>query len=147
MDGGVVVAPDGAQVTVLADAGSPVASAILEAVSRSTALTVDGIIGRRRRSRSAVGDARRAGRPGRRRAVTRPDRRRKRGRRRPRRPTAAGMATFFLFFTVQFGVLGLLEGEAREGTLARILAASWPRQLLKLVASSGSGEPRARAGR
>ena len=35
---------------------------------------------------------------------------------------AAGMAVFFLFFTVQYGVLGLLE-EEREGTLARLLAA------------------------
>jgi ABC-2 type transport system permease protein len=35
---------------------------------------------------------------------------------------AAGMAVFFLFFTVQFGVLGLLE-EEREGTLPRLMAA------------------------
>lgn len=35
---------------------------------------------------------------------------------------AAGMAVFFLFFTVQFGVLGLLE-EERDGTLTRLLAA------------------------
>jgi ABC-2 type transport system permease protein len=35
---------------------------------------------------------------------------------------AAGMAVFFLFFTVQFGVIGLLE-EERDGTLARLLAA------------------------
>jgi ABC-2 type transport system permease protein len=35
---------------------------------------------------------------------------------------AAGMAVFFLFFTVSFGVVGLLE-EEREGTLARLLAA------------------------
>lgn len=35
---------------------------------------------------------------------------------------AAGMAVFFLFFTVQFGVLGLLE-ERNDGTLARLLAA------------------------
>jgi len=35
---------------------------------------------------------------------------------------AAGMAVFFLFFTVQFGVNGLLE-EEREGTLARLMAA------------------------
>jgi ABC-2 type transport system permease protein len=35
---------------------------------------------------------------------------------------AAGMAVFFLFFTVQFGVVGLLE-EEQEGTLARLLAA------------------------
>ncbi len=35
---------------------------------------------------------------------------------------AAGMAVFFLFFTVQFGVSGLLE-EERDGTLARLLSA------------------------
>ncbi|MDH3464063.1 MAG: ABC transporter permease, partial [Acidimicrobiia bacterium] len=35
---------------------------------------------------------------------------------------AAGMAVFFLFFTVQFGVLGLLE-EEREGTMTRLRAA------------------------
>ncbi len=38
---------------------------------------------------------------------------------------AAGMATFFLFFTVQFGVLGLLE-ERRQGTLTRLLASPVP---------------------
>ncbi len=35
---------------------------------------------------------------------------------------AVGMATFFLFFAVQFGLLGLLQ-ERREGTLARVLTA------------------------
>lgn len=35
---------------------------------------------------------------------------------------AAGMAVFFLFFTVGFGVLGLLE-EERQGTLTRLKAA------------------------
>ncbi|MGA7912913.1 MAG: ABC transporter permease [Candidatus Dormiibacterota bacterium] len=35
---------------------------------------------------------------------------------------AAGMAVFFLFFTVQFGVTSLLQ-ERNEGTLARLLAA------------------------
>lgn len=35
---------------------------------------------------------------------------------------AAGMAVFFMFFTVQSGVIGLLE-EEREGTLQRLLAA------------------------
>jgi ABC-2 type transport system permease protein len=35
---------------------------------------------------------------------------------------AAGMAVFFLFFTVQFGVSSLLD-ERHEGTLARLLAA------------------------
>lgn len=36
--------------------------------------------------------------------------------------TAAGMAVFFLFFTVSFGVSGLLE-ERRIGTMSRLLAA------------------------
>ena len=35
---------------------------------------------------------------------------------------SAGMAVFFLFFTVQFGVTSLLD-ERKEGTLARLLAA------------------------
>jgi ABC-2 type transport system permease protein len=35
---------------------------------------------------------------------------------------AAGMAAFFVFFTVQFGVIGLLE-EKQQGTMARLLAA------------------------
>jgi ABC-2 type transport system permease protein len=35
---------------------------------------------------------------------------------------AAGMAVFFLFFTVQFGVASLLD-ERKDGTLARLLAA------------------------
>ena len=35
---------------------------------------------------------------------------------------AAGMAVFFLFFTVQFGISSVLE-ERRDGTLARLLAA------------------------
>lgn len=35
---------------------------------------------------------------------------------------AAGMAVFFLFFTVQYGVLGLLE-EERDGTMVRLMAA------------------------
>ncbi len=39
---------------------------------------------------------------------------------------AAGMAIFFLFFTVQFGVTGLLD-EKRDGTLARLFAAPVPR--------------------
>jgi ABC-2 type transport system permease protein len=39
---------------------------------------------------------------------------------------AAGMAVFFLFFTVQFGVTSLLE-ERNDGTLARLLAAPIPK--------------------
>ncbi len=43
-------------------------------------------------------------------------------------PTAmmAGMAVFFLFFTVQFGVTSLLE-ERRDGTYPRLMAAPIPR--------------------
>jgi ABC-2 type transport system permease protein len=50
---------------------------------------------------------------------------------------SAGMAVFFLFFTVQFGVLSLLE-ERRVGTLQRLLAAPLPRAAViggKLLAS------------
>lgn len=39
---------------------------------------------------------------------------------------AAGMAVFFLFFTVQYGVLGMLE-ERRNGTLHRLYASPLPR--------------------
>lgn len=39
---------------------------------------------------------------------------------------AAGMAVFFLFFTVQFGVVSILD-ERRDGTLARMFAAPIPR--------------------
>jgi ABC-2 type transport system permease protein len=42
---------------------------------------------------------------------------------------AAGMAVFFLFFTVQYGVLGLLE-EKRDGTLIRLMAAPMPRSTI-----------------
>lgn len=38
---------------------------------------------------------------------------------------AAGMAIFFLFFTVQFGITGILE-ERQQGTLPRLLAAPIP---------------------
>lgn len=44
---------------------------------------------------------------------------------------AAAMAVFFLFFTVQYGVLGLLE-EERDGTLERLLAAPISRSTIVL---------------
>jgi ABC-2 type transport system permease protein len=47
---------------------------------------------------------------------------------------AAGMAVFFLFFTVQFGVVGILE-EKQEGTLSRLLAA--PIGRASIVAAKG----------
>ncbi|MDX1450457.1 MAG: ABC transporter permease, partial [Acidimicrobiia bacterium] len=48
----------------------------------------------------------------------------------------AGMAIFFLFFTVQFGVTSLLE-ERREGTYARLQASPIPRWAT--VAAKGLG--------
>ncbi len=54
---------------------------------------------------------------------------------------AAGMAVFFLFFTVQFGVLGLLE-ERNDGTLSRLIAAPISRRSIlaaKLMTSFAMG--------
>jgi ABC-2 type transport system permease protein len=54
---------------------------------------------------------------------------------------AAGMAVFFLFFSVQFGVTSLLE-ERNDGTLARLLAAPIPRASIlgaKLLTSFALG--------
>ncbi len=47
---------------------------------------------------------------------------------------AAGMAAFFLFFTVQIGVTGLLD-EERDGTMARLMAAPIPRA--SIIAGKG----------
>jgi linearmycin/streptolysin S transport system permease protein len=54
---------------------------------------------------------------------------------------SAGMAVFFLFFTVQYGVSSILE-ERRAGTLARMIAAPIPRGSVlvgKLVTSVALG--------
>jgi ABC-2 type transport system permease protein len=54
---------------------------------------------------------------------------------------AAGMAVFFLFFTVQFGISSVLE-ERRDGTLARMLVAPTRRRAIlagKLVTSIALG--------
>jgi ABC-2 type transport system permease protein len=54
---------------------------------------------------------------------------------------ASGMAVFFLFFTVQFGVMSLYE-ERRDGTLARLLAAPVPRRAViagKLIGAAAIG--------
>jgi ABC-2 type transport system permease protein len=47
---------------------------------------------------------------------------------------ASGLAVFFLFFTVNFGVTGLLE-EERDGTLARLMASPIPR--FSVIAGKG----------
>jgi len=129
VDAGVVVSADGTSITVLADPGAPIASAILEAVSRSTAIAVDGV------GHAVVAGQQLGG------TATPPeiaqqvvsspsttamaDASQNADGIDPKTQVAAGMATFFLFFTVQFGVLGLLE-ERRVGTLPRILAAPVP---------------------
>ena len=54
---------------------------------------------------------------------------------------AAGLATFFLFFTVQFGVNSLLE-ERHAGTLSRLLAAPVPKRSIilgKAITAFGLG--------
>ena len=105
---------------------SIVAGAILEAVGRSTALTVDGVAQAVVAERALGGStppAELASR-GHGRARDQPAHRRHEGADGidPKTQVAAGMATFFLFFSVQFGVLGLLQ-ERRQGTLPRLLAA------------------------
>ena len=55
---------------------------------------------------------------------------------------AAGMAVFFLFFTVQFGISSLLD-ERRDGTLARMLVA--PIHRSAVLGGKLLDEPRARA--
>jgi linearmycin/streptolysin S transport system permease protein len=133
VQGGIVVTGDGS-VTVLSDPGNPVAGAILEAVSRSTALTVDGVSQAVAADR-ALGDSadpqalaqQVVDTPSPARVVEATEGADAID---PTTQLSAGMATFFLFFTVQFGVLGLLE-ERRQRTLARILAAPVPaRQVL-----------------
>lgn len=141
VDGGVAVSASGESVTVFAEPGSPVAAAVLEAVSRSTALTYDGIVRGTVAAQTLGSDAppesiaeavvnapssarlveATAGSD----AIS------------AETQIAAGMATFFLFFTVQFGVLGLLE-ERRQGTLSRIMAAPispWQVVLSKVLVS------------
>jgi ABC-2 type transport system permease protein len=50
---------------------------------------------------------------------------------------AAGMAAFFVFFTVQFGVTGLLE-ERQLGTLPRLLAAPIPVWAVQVGKAAGA---------
>jgi ABC-2 type transport system permease protein len=50
---------------------------------------------------------------------------------------AAGMAAFFVFFTVQFGVTGLLE-ERQQGTMPRLLAAPIPPAAVQIGKAAGA---------
>jgi ABC-2 type transport system permease protein len=111
-DAGLVVAPAGDRVEVVRGPDAIVAGAILEAVARSTALTVDGVAQAVVAERVLGG-----GTPPAKLAaavVAEPST--------SRLTDATSAATFFLFFSVQFGVLGLLQ-ERRQGTLPRLLVA------------------------
>ncbi len=50
---------------------------------------------------------------------------------------AAGMAAFFVFFTVQYGVTGLLE-ERQQGTMPRLLAAPIPPASIQIGKAAGA---------
>jgi ABC-2 type transport system permease protein len=50
---------------------------------------------------------------------------------------AAGMAAFFVFFTVQYGVTGLLE-ERQQGTMPRLLAAPIPPAAIQVGKAAGA---------
>lgn len=126
VEGGITVSADGQSVEILSSPDHSVTAAILEAISRSTAITVDGVaqgVGAAQALGTEVNAQQFANRlvdtPATSRVVQATDGSDGID---PKTQVAAGMATFFLFFTVQFGVLGLLE-ERRQGTLPRILAA------------------------
>jgi ABC-2 type transport system permease protein len=122
----VVVSADGAHLQVLTSPDSIVAGAVLESITQATARTSDGITRGVLAQRSLGGTtppqelaAAILAEPATARVA---DATEATGAIDPKTQIAAGMATFFLFFTVQFGVLGLLE-ERRQGTLPRLLAA------------------------
>lgn len=132
VDAGIAV--DGDSVDVI-KGGGIVAGAIAEAVARSTAATVDGV------TTAVAADRMRGGKADPEtlaKAVLAAKPALDLGDATPvgvldtKAQLAAGMATLFLFFAVQFGVLGLLE-ERRSGTLPRLLAA--PLAPWKILAS------------
>lgn len=139
VDAGIAVDDDG--VVVFRDPGGVVGGAISEAVARSTALTVDGV-GRAVVASRSLGGAPDAAELAA--AITAGtsttgvvDSAEGSAGIDPKTQLAAGMATFFLFFAVQFGVLGLLQ-ERREGTLPRLLVAPiapWQVLVAKLLVS------------
>lgn len=140
VDAAIVVGASG--VTVLTGKDALIGGALAEGSARNAALVVSGV------QRAMVAQALVGGRPGdpvqvarelvaQPAAVTVAQADAAAGGISQRTQMAAGMATFFLFFTVQFGVLALLA-ERRAGTLARLLVAPvTPRQVLaaKLLVS------------
>jgi linearmycin/streptolysin S transport system permease protein len=139
LDAGIAVTSEG--IEVFRDPGGVVGGAISEAVAQSTALTVDGVGHGVLAAQSLGGDPDPqalaltiTSAPATSQVV---DSSETAAGINPKTQLAGGMATFFLFFAVQFGVLGLLQ-ERREGTLPRLLVAPiapWQVLLSKLLVS------------
>ena len=117
-----------ASMQVIGNVDAPISTEVARSIAESFAADLTGSGCRSppwppgpRRCRPRRPGARRPGRRGRR-AGGGPRRVRADEGTRPEAYYAAGMAVFFLFFTVQFGVTSLLE-ERNDGTLARLLAA------------------------
>ncbi len=109
-----------AQMPVLGNVDNPISSLVAESIARSYASRIDGV----RIATAAAGGTARAARLA---AAAEPpiaiqDVSTRRKELDPTTFYAAGMAVFFLFFTVQLGVSSLLD-ERRDGTLARMLVA------------------------
>ncbi|MGZ8635137.1 MAG: ABC transporter permease, partial [Solirubrobacteraceae bacterium] len=113
-----------ARIAVLGDVDSPISSLVAESIARSYASRIDGV----RIATAAAGGSARAARlaAAAERPITIEDVSTQRKELDATTFFAAGMAVFFLFFTVQLGVSSLLD-ERRDGTLARMLAAPVPR--------------------
>lgn len=122
--GDAVEAGDGAAVEVIGDANSPTTTAVARSIAQSFAASIDGVRLAAATAAATGGDVGatiaqvQAAPP----AVT------LQGSEAADRQLdlttffVAGMAVFFLFFTVQFGVTSLLD-EQREGTMSRLKAA------------------------
>ena len=109
-----------ARMPVLGNVDNPISSLVAESIARSYASRIDGV----RIATAAAGGSARAARLAA--AAEQPiaiqDVSTRRKELDPATFYAAGMAVFFLFFTVQLGVSSLLD-ERRDGTLARMLVA------------------------
>ena len=119
----------GALLTVIGDTNQPIGTLVAQSVAKgyaeqldgvrlavATALSASGVRGPRSPAQLAAAAAALPS------PITVENVSAKRGELDPKTFYAAGMAVFFLFFTVQFGISSLLD-ERRDGTLARLLAA------------------------
>jgi ABC-2 type transport system permease protein len=115
-----VAGGESARIVVLGNVDNPISSLVAESIARSYAGTIDGVRIATATAGGSAGGPQLAAAAGRPIAIQDVSTRRK-----ELDATtfyAAGMAVFFLFFTVQLGVSSLLD-ERRDGTLARMLVA------------------------